>query len=1099
MPPATVSRLKPLKQEASRIYKLCLEKDGKGLLQGLGLAAALGKPLEGLLDEVSVDPSSGELIRGKRFTGTDKNQPLLDALLIQQLGLAPKGTPAYQTRLAIKKLTYIFAVVPSLESFSGLEELVLKFPYKYEGKDLEALGLLPKLKVLKLDKYLVNYGQALPILKSLDGLQAPKLEELSAPFMGLKNVDALANCTNLITVDLKGNSEIKNIDALIPSNNSLQSLCLDYCKSVGSLKALQNAKKLERLEVSGTQITNLSDLKNLKRLESISFNNCEKLQSLAGLPIKNFANSNDRGTEDRYHSIYLNNLESLASLDGLPPLSSHVTELSFNKALKLKNIDGLKASKDSLKVLKIQGAQITDLNAIADLTLLERLEISFCNDLVDVSALGSLEHLKSVSIQACKKLEILPNEWKSSVKALSLGSCPALKRINSLPPGIDLKAIVVDDRRLLPRTKAAKPLKSDVGSVWKLLSSRNIADILMGIELSSGVDEGLEILYADVTVKDGELVRGKRFSGTGPAQPYLDFALFGLMRRAKPDSAFAKLRAKITTLNIALLEQSPHLDGLDNLKSLSITPLDEKISGLSNFGPMPSLTTLNITEPRWNRVGSLNSLNGLDAPGLTKAVLSWINIQDLSAFNNSPEITSLNLEGNTSLVNLDGLQACAPKLTELKLNDCTNLSNIDILISAASLKSLNLNGCENLTSIKSLAACKLLKNIDLENCRSLVSLEGLENIPLECKSDYQKNITFSLDGCSSLSSLSHFPPIGDSITSLSLENSKNLSDFHGLRTLNKLTNLTASNSGLSNLQDIGAMPNLKSVHLNNCFNLHNLGPLGSLEKLETLDLSSSGAQNMPQSWSSPLAYITLKNCELLKSLGQLPKTLKSLICDDSDSLTKLDGISECQVLEVISVLKCKSLIELGDLPKNVKKVVANSCSQLKSLEGLQHCESIEFVGVPLSITDASALIHRPHVTIDINVIEAIPEKDDGKEPATLPKALLKTLNLLPSISLQATGPSGSWYSKSTFDLASFNQFKNLRTLSFADFDISSKIDGLTWLVPIENLEGLWFYPRGNLSYTLGSSIYDNARKVKALQLKICQEAKIPPPAHLLGA
>ncbi|MBU3617260.1 hypothetical protein [Polynucleobacter sp. JS-Polo-80-F4] len=1098
MPPVTASRLKPLKQEASRIYKLCLEKDGKGLLQGLGLAAALGKPLEGLLDEVSIDPSSGELIKGKRFTGSDKSQPLLDTLLIQQLGLAQKGTPAYQTRMAIKKLTCIAAVVPSLESFGGLEELVLKFPTKFEGQDLQALGLLAKLKILKLDKY-IAFGQAMPTLKSLEGLQAPKLEDLSAPFMGLKNVDALANCTNLITVDLKGNSDIKNIDALTSSNNSLQNLCLDYCKGVSSLKALQNAKKLVRLEVSGTQISKLDDLKNLKHLEVIDFSGCEKLESLSGLPIKSLANSNDEPGEDPYPSIHLNNLLSLPTLDGFPPLSSHVTELAFNKALKLKNIDGLKASKESLKELKIHGAQITDLNALAGLTLLEKLEISVCPNLVDASALGALEHLHSVSIQVCNKLEILPSEWKSPVKALSLGSCPALKRINSLPPGIDPKAIVVDDRRLLPRTKAAKPLKSDVGSVWKLLSSRNIADILMGIELSCGVDEGLEILYADVTVKDGELVRGKRFSGTGPAQPYLDFALFGLMQRADPNSAFAKLREKIKVLNLTLAEQSPHLEGLKNLESLSITPLDEKTPDLSNFGPMPSLTTLNITGRRWNAVGGLSSLNGLDAPNLYKVDLSSIYIQDLSALNNSPKITSLDLQGNNSLENLDGLSACAPNLTELNLTRCTNLSNIDVLSSAVSLKSLDLNGCEAITSIKALAACKLLKTIDLENCKGLVSLEGLENIPLECKSDYQNSIIFSLDGCSSLKSLSFFPPIGDAINCLSLEYTNNLKDFQGLRTLNNVSSLTASNSGLSNLQDIGAMPNLTAIYLNGCSELHDAKPLGTLEKLETLDLSDSSVQDMPHSWSPPLTSISLKNCGLLKSLGYLPKTLKSLICDGSNSLTKLDGIKDCNELELISILKCKSLVELGDLPKNVKKVIANSCSQLKSLEGLQHCDSIEFVGVPLSITNASALIHIPNLTIDINVLEVIPEKDDGKQPATLPKALLKTLNLLPSINLQATGPSGSWYAKSTFDLASFNQFKNLRTLSFVEFNISSKMEGLTWLVPIENLEGLWFYPRGSLSYTLGSSIYDSARKIKALQLKICQEAKITPPAHLLGA
>ena len=39
------ARLKPLKGEASRIFKLCLEKDPKTALQGLELAAALDQQL----------------------------------------------------------------------------------------------------------------------------------------------------------------------------------------------------------------------------------------------------------------------------------------------------------------------------------------------------------------------------------------------------------------------------------------------------------------------------------------------------------------------------------------------------------------------------------------------------------------------------------------------------------------------------------------------------------------------------------------------------------------------------------------------------------------------------------------------------------------------------------------------------------------------------------------------------------------------------------------------------------------------------------------------------------------------------------------------
>jgi hypothetical protein len=69
MPASSEARLKPLKNEASRTFKLCLEKEQGGLKQGLELARGLGKPLDGVLDEVDINQSTGELIKGKRFTG----------------------------------------------------------------------------------------------------------------------------------------------------------------------------------------------------------------------------------------------------------------------------------------------------------------------------------------------------------------------------------------------------------------------------------------------------------------------------------------------------------------------------------------------------------------------------------------------------------------------------------------------------------------------------------------------------------------------------------------------------------------------------------------------------------------------------------------------------------------------------------------------------------------------------------------------------------------------------------------------------------------------------------------------------------------------
>ena len=57
----------------------------------------------------------------------------------------------------------------------------------------------------------------------------------------------------------------------------------------------------------------------------------------------------------------------------------------------------------------------------------------------------------------------------------------------------------------------------------------------------------IDDLIADVSVKNGELNRSKRFDGTGPAQPYLDIALFGLMAAAAKGSKLAKLRQEIQT------------------------------------------------------------------------------------------------------------------------------------------------------------------------------------------------------------------------------------------------------------------------------------------------------------------------------------------------------------------------------------------------------------------------------------------------------------------------------------------------------------------------------------------------------------------------
>ena len=1090
------ARLKPLKGEASRIFKLCLEKDLQTALQGLELAAALGEPLEGVLAEVSVD-DEGKLVRGKRFTAKDKTQAILDALLLQQLGLAAKGSPEAKVRNAITTLECRVPVVPNLSTFAGLKTLKLTFSGAFKGADLVGLGSLSKVKSLTLSTGLVMYGEERATLGSLSGLDAPLLEEFEAPFLDLADVDALSGCRKLKRVDIRGNQRVASIDSLKPSAGTLQDLDIAYCSALTSLKSLREATRLRFLDMGGVDhVTDLTDLKKLTSLESIELSGCEGLTSFKGLPLATISDFT-RETDTVSGSVFLNDLKALTSLQHMPPLAPHVMSFSLNRAPALTDITDLAASAGSLSVLDLDQLGITDLNALASMVNLEVLKINHCPELVDASALGALKKLTSVRIIGCNKLAHLPDQWKAPVRNLVLRGCSALQPLKALPPGIDTKTIEIDDRKLLPRAKPTKALKSDVGAVWKLLSSREIPNLLMGLELSAALEpDAFHTLVADVTVKGGKLARGKRFTGTGPAQPYLDMALFGLMARAPAGSPLPKLRAQITELDLALLSQAHPLEGFTGLTRLFLHIGDEVTPDLTGFGPMPKLTHLKVNGRRWGSSGTLTSLNGLQAPALTEVDLSCSRVQDISALRLSPKIKELNLSDNPALVDLGGLESCAPSLTTLNLNDCKQVDSLEVLKTAKKLKSLNLTDCEALTSVLPLAACQSLETLDLERCSNLRSLEGLAKLPLKPMKAYDGTTRFSLDGCSALTSLAHLPALGGKLQSLSVDHATALKSLDGLRDIPSLTAFSAEQSGLSDLSNLSALPALTWISLQHCAQLKDVTPLGQLQKLETVYLTDSAVTTLPEGWRGPVNHLALKECHGLKSLGLLPAGLVKLICDESAGLTQLDGMQACKKLEFISVQACPALQSLGTPPATVREIQARGCMKLTSLRGLKGCPQLTWVAIPTSVVDATDLKGLSSIILSFDINELGQPKVKG-QLVTLPAEFIAAINALPAVNLRLKGPSGSWYGSRTFDLHAFSQFKTVTTLDFDEFDFHCKLEELTWLVAMQGLQSVVFYPRGNMSHSLNGGVYDTAKQVKALQLKACQAAKIKPPAHVV--
>ena len=105
------------------------------------------------------------------------------------------------------------------------------------------------------------------------------------------------------------------------------------------------------------------------------------------------------------------------------------------------------------------------------------------------------------------------NEIKSTTKRVSV----ATQAASSL--GIELTA---DDKKTISKIK-------------KLLISRDLEQIDLGVELllSLAKTEVYEtLLFGCKIMDDGKLERPKMFTGSGPAQPFLDYALLNLIADA---------------------------------------------------------------------------------------------------------------------------------------------------------------------------------------------------------------------------------------------------------------------------------------------------------------------------------------------------------------------------------------------------------------------------------------------------------------------------------------------------------------------------------------------------------------------------------------
>lgn len=569
-----------------------------------------------------------------------------------------------------------------------------------------------------------------------------------------------------------------------------------------------------------------------------------------------------------------------------------------------------------------------------------------------------------------------------------------------------------------------KPLQDSQGSlpkqlrpIWELLRQRSIGTINEGLSAFSELAEEnpttADHIFDAVGVSPRPSSRsavagldaGPRFTRTdSDANPYLLYALLGLLSRAPIRSRGAELRQAIQWLNLKC-PAIPELQGFTGLMKLKLSihhpyGSSEKPTPYAladRIAPFPCLEKLEL---HTGNSYTFESLDWLPAPKLKVLHAEDVSLRSIQGLSEINILEDVDLSSNSELCDLSPLGSSAGTLRKLNLFR-TGIDGLGAIPGLKKLEYLNFMECDGVTTLASFSQLTLSAR-DLVFAR-LANLASLSSSPL-------------LRG-----------------ERLALSDLPRITCLVGLERSTDLRRVAISQ--MPALLDASALEALKELHE---FFIEDCGALQSLQWLEHLPA---------------LREVRIWRCEQLELLPAVwPAGLEML------------RIGRCPIHEI------------GRLPDGFSgELDLSECPNLQTLSGLESCSGLSAVRVGPRPIDLSALTTLPDTWLCIDFQNVSEDKwllSDGlvEALAGLPRLRLKILNL--------RKPT-NWKLEAA-DLAPLARIPHLRALDISDLDV----DGVSFVMALEELEELRVAPRSELSHTLGGCTFDSATELAKLKLSL---------------
>ena len=742
------------KKTISKIKKFLVSRDLDKIDLGIELLISLNNDelFESLLHDCKITYSEkndgkNELVRNKIFKGSGPAQPYLDYALINVIANAPENVKKDETLM--------------LKNITSFDTSMLVFPKSY---------------------FSLSFPRFIPIEKfhSLSNLKI-NLSDFRLEEINLSEVFKNENITSLEISNVEGSlkwlnnfPQLKNLDLNLSLSN--YPLEIEYHDSFYSL---ENLEYLKLVSVNNENLSFLNNCKNLKELnlhiKSDFYGDTKNLKNLDFL--ENLINLEKLSISGLHSKI---NVDGLMKCKNIKQLSIDVYSEGFN----FKSIEGCK----SLEYLNL-GDDISNIDLKGEILEIGKVKVNsnlskFSSDSTVFSILNHKKNLKEKSNEIIKADESLVSDGIIKLK-----------------------------KNNYTVNKLSSELKKSFNEVKKLLVTRDLKKIDEGINLLISLNEieifetlldGCELSYDNVYQYESKLITNNLFTGTGPAQPFLNYALFCVIANCPQDAKIESslLHINLTKININVFLSRGILAGHDVfppvLKFSHLDSLTIDFDIFSKWGKEAEVVN-KLDRKDWFKGNNIKNLNILSCSGSLK----WLkNFSALKTLNYKYDyLESLDYESFEYLTDLE----------ELELRNIKNTKNLDFIKNSKKLKKLtlyfggsyrddvefeDLNVLNNFRNLQELVIRSISTNVNIgsiSNCLKIKKLTiDFSSREREKLGDYLDSNLF--ENCKNLELFD--------VTGVNQINLKaNITDLNGLNGLNKLKKLKIGNFIIHGIDD----------------------------------------------------------------------------------------------------------------------------------------------------------------------------------------------------------------------------------------------------------------------------------------------------------